>query len=131
MEATRGLKRDIVEKVGAARTTSKQEALQAEYKREVQQLDAQVNESAQQHAAWIKQIHRERVQELRDLIMKKMQIEKDIVKTTSELQEAYGRSREIFSVVLDGRIEDCEKNLKQLQDITDNDWEHVEESQEL
>jgi len=63
--------------------------------------------------------------------MKKMQIEKDIVKTTSELQEAYDRSREIFSVVLDGRTEDCEKNLKQLQDITDNDWEHVEESQEL
>lgn len=76
-------------------------------------------------------MHHERVQELRDLITKKMQIEKDIVKTTSELQEAYDRSKEIFGVVLDGRIEDCEKNLKQLRDITENGWEHVEESQEL
>jgi len=63
--------------------------------------------------------------------MKKMQIEKDMVKTTNELQEAYERSREIFAAVLDGRVEDCEMSLQQLSDITENGWEHVEKSQEL
>ena len=63
--------------------------------------------------------------------MKRMQIEKDIVKTTTELQEAYDRSKEIFEVVLEGRTEDCDKNLKHLRGITDGSWEHIEENQEL
>ncbi|KAK5943724.1 hypothetical protein PMZ80_004732 [Knufia obscura] len=120
----------MADKTGA-QTTRKQEALQVEYKHDIQQLDTQINQTVQQHAAAIQKMHQERVQELRDLVTKKMQIEKDIVKTTNELREAYDRSREIFEVVLDGRIEDCEKNLKQLKDITEETWDHVEESQEL
>jgi len=77
-------------------------------------------------------MHQQHVQDLRDLIARRMQIEKDILKDTAELQEAYDRSREIFEVVLNGRIEDCEKNLTQLKRITEENCEHTaEESQYL
>lgn len=57
--------------------------------------------------------------------MKRMQIEKDIFKIVNELQHAYEKSKEIFEVVLDGRIEDCENNLDQLKVITEDEWKHV------
>ena len=77
-------------------------------------------------------MHQQHVQDLRDLIARRMQIEKDILKDTTELQEAYDRSREIFEVVLNGRMEDCEKNLTQLKTITEENCEYTaEESQEL
>ena len=76
-------------------------------------------------------MHQGHVKELHNLILKKMQVEKDIIQATLELQEAYQTSKDIFGVVLSGRIEDCEENLKQLCAVTDKDWEQVEESQEL
>ena len=77
-------------------------------------------------------MQRERIKELRELIQKRTQIEQDIVTATNELQDSYNQTKEVLEVVLEGRINDCEQSLKQLQGIANEEgWDDVEESQEL
>lgn len=60
----------------------------------------------------------EQIKELRRLIEKKAEIEQEMATVTEELQAAYTRSLSILKVALDGRIDDYDEALRQLDEIS-------------
>lgn len=62
-------------------------------------------------------MHQERLEEIRQLVAKKVDIERRIATTTREFHDAYIHSKRILEVILSGRLADCEEGLKLLDGV--------------
>ena len=63
-------------------------------------------------------IQQERIDELKSLIKRRSQIEKEMLQTTSRLATAFTQAQRFLGVVVDGRIKDCEEGLEALKALT-------------
>lgn len=62
-------------------------------------------------------MHKLYLEELQDLVQRRMAIEKEIVETSSELEKAHDRNKYLLKVVVDARIEEGAQLLKELKQI--------------
>lgn len=82
---------------------------------------------SQLHAlTWVvsDELHKNRIQQLLNLIEKQSQIEEEIVETTAILSNHYDKGMKLFRTVLSDRLNECDDTLNELKTLAnEQEWQ--------